>query len=159
LIRSNETFAEVLGSSSDIHFEAVKDVKDTYQLIYSHGEKVIANVYLMCENLDQPYIKVLSNKDEPVVLAFNTPSACIQTHRHGLSGGSVLLIIFFIAFGVYFVGGIAILYFMRGARGLEAIPNIDFWRGLPGLVKDGLIFLFSGCNASSITTPETYDRI
>lgn len=84
------------------------------------------------------------------VLAFNTPSACIQTHRHGLSGGSVLLIIFFIAFGVYFVGGIAILYFMRGARGLEAIPNIDFWRGLPGLVKVSVLSSFHFLHSKQI---------
>jgi len=36
---------------------------------------------------------------------------------------------------VYFVGGILLLRYWRGARGLEQIPNFEFWKSLPGLIK------------------------
>ena len=36
---------------------------------------------------------------------------------------------------VYFVGGILLLRYWRGARGVEQIPNYEFWKALPGLVK------------------------
>jgi len=36
---------------------------------------------------------------------------------------------------VYFVGGLLLLRYWRGARGVEQIPNFEFWKSLPGLVK------------------------
>eukprot|EP00004_Rigifila_ramosa_P018408 TRINITY_DN4579_c0_g1_i1.p1 TRINITY_DN4579_c0_g1~~TRINITY_DN4579_c0_g1_i1.p1 ORF type:complete len:262 (-),score=67.00 TRINITY_DN4579_c0_g1_i1:141-881(-) len=58
----------------------------------------------------------------------------------GLSGGSVFLIIFFVGGFVYLAGGYLYKNKKEGAQGTEAIPNIDFWRELPGLVKDGCSF-------------------
>ena len=43
---------------------------------------------------------------------------------------------------VYFVGGILLLRYWRGARGVEQIPNYQFWKSLPGLVK---VCLMSDC--------------
>lgn len=53
----------------------------------------------------------------------------------GLSTGSVLLLLLFLGCVFYFVGGAIVLHCIRGARGKEMIPNIDFWQNLPGLVK------------------------
>jgi len=36
--------------------------------------------------------------------------------------------------------GCAYNFKAKGARGVEMIPNIDFWRGLPSLIGDGLRF-------------------
>jgi len=36
---------------------------------------------------------------------------------------------------VYFVGGILLLRYWRGARGVEQIPNLEFWKSLPLLIK------------------------
>ena len=35
------------------------------------------------------------------------------------------------------------MYKAKEARGVEAIPNIEFWRSLPGLIKDGCVFSWS----------------
>ena len=35
----------------------------------------------------------------------------------------------------YFAIGIAVKHFVKGAQGIEVIPNINFWVGLPGLLK------------------------
>lgn len=58
----------------------------------------------------------------------------IQPER-GLSTGSVLVILFFISTGVYFICGIVVLKTLRGATGWEMVPNHDFWCKLPSLVK------------------------
>ncbi|KAN0053383.1 hypothetical protein ACTA71_009833 [Dictyostelium dimigraforme] len=57
-----------------------------------------------------------------------------------LSGGDIFLIIFFCGFGAYFIIGIAIQCF-RGKRGVESVPNIDFWKGFGLLIKDGVGFI------------------
>ena len=38
----------------------------------------------------------------------------------------------------YFIVGGLIMYFMRGARGVEVIPNYTFWKDLPALIKVSL---------------------
>jgi len=58
----------------------------------------------------------------------------------GLSGGSIFLIVFFVGGFAYLAGGFAYKNKTEGASGLEAIPNIAFWRELPALVKDGFTF-------------------
>jgi len=42
---------------------------------------------------------------------------------------------------LYFVVGILFLKFARNASGVEMIPQHDFWFSLPGLVKDGVMFI------------------
>jgi len=58
----------------------------------------------------------------------------------GLSGGDVFLIIFFCGGFLYVVIGMAYNFKFRELRGVEMVPNVDFWRGLPSLIKDGSIF-------------------
>lgn len=36
--------------------------------------------------------------------------------------------------------GYAYMYRFKEARGVEAVPNIAFWRELPGLLKDGCVY-------------------
>lgn len=58
----------------------------------------------------------------------------------GLSAGSVLCIILTVLIVVYLVGGVLFMTYNKGATGVERIPNVDFWKELPGLVKDGVLF-------------------
>ena len=67
--------------------------------------------------------------------------------KSGLSGGSIFLILFFVGAFVYFVGGILFNKYRRGMTGTEVIPNIGFWRDLPGLVRDGCMFSFNKVRA------------
>uniref|UniRef100_A0A6P7G7D8 Cation-dependent mannose-6-phosphate receptor-like n=1 Tax=Diabrotica virgifera virgifera TaxID=50390 RepID=A0A6P7G7D8_DIAVI len=145
---------DVIGRSDLARFS--KD-DDGYVLTYANGSEPLAIITLLCNSYKEPYLKITDLQKLSLVLS--SPKLCIQTEEHGMSGGSVFLLIFFIVAGVYFVGGAALMYFIRGARGVEMIPNIDFWRNLPGLIKDGLIFLLSGCKPNFVTTAETYDRI
>lgn len=64
-----------------------------------------------------------------------SPHACPITETSGPSTGTVLLTIFFFVFLTYFVLGALLLRCLRGAHGLEMIPNLEFWRDLPFLVR------------------------
>lgn len=43
---------------------------------------------------------------------------------------------------VYVVVGCTYKWKRQGTTGVESCPNVDFWRTLPGLVKDGCVFSF-----------------
>jgi len=59
----------------------------------------------------------------------------------GLSWGSIFLLCFSLSSLAYFGGGTYYNVKYRGAeRSVEAIPQVEYWRQLPGLVKDGLKF-------------------
>eukprot|EP00695_Tsukubamonas_globosa_P003323 TRINITY_DN573_c0_g1_i1.p1 TRINITY_DN573_c0_g1~~TRINITY_DN573_c0_g1_i1.p1 ORF type:complete len:169 (+),score=46.54 TRINITY_DN573_c0_g1_i1:323-829(+) len=74
---------------------------------------------------------------------WTTAAACPVTGAGGLSGGSIFDIVFFVSLTLYFGIGYTWRYKKFGLRGVEAIPNIDFWRDLPSLLKDGFRFLQS----------------
>jgi Mannose-6-phosphate receptor len=59
----------------------------------------------------------------------------------GLSAGATFLVIFGSLFAAYLFGGMAIMKFIKGAQGVEVIPNYEFWAGLPSLVKVLIIYL------------------
>eukprot|EP00118_Oscarella_pearsei_P002837 m.11855 g.11855 ORF g.11855 m.11855 type:complete len:243 (+) comp23645_c0_seq4:2490-3218(+) len=61
----------------------------------------------------------------------------------GISPGSILLIIFVVLLVVYIVAGVLFMKFKLGATGKEMVPNNGFWFGLPGLIKAGILFVFS----------------
>ena len=60
-----------------------------------------------------------------------------------ISGGSVFLIIFFVGGAVYLAAGMLYKRQRMGVEGVEMVPNIDFWREVPGNIKDGVKFSIS----------------
>ena len=63
--------------------------------------------------------------------------------ENGLSAGWVFIILLSILVCLYCSCGMGYKYKMIGVTGVEAIPNVDFWRSYPGLVKDGVAFTVS----------------
>ncbi|XP_078703454.1 uncharacterized protein LOC144928648 [Branchiostoma floridae x Branchiostoma belcheri] len=76
------------------------------------------------------------------------PGAVSGCAGGGISGGSIVLIIAASVIVVYFVGGMIVMKFVKGAQGLEIIPNSGFWTGLPGYIKEGVLFIVSPCRKS-----------
>lgn len=60
----------------------------------------------------------------------------------GFDYGWVFVIIVLVGAFLYFVLGIIILKFAMHKEGREVVPNVEFWVALPGLVWDGIKFLF-----------------
>ncbi|KAI0240731.1 hypothetical protein LSAT2_008488 [Lamellibrachia satsuma] len=84
----------------------------------------------------------------------HTKYVCLPSPSHGISTGSILLILFFVALLVYLVGGTLLKHFLQGARGWEQIPNVSFWKDFPSLVRDGVMFAVGVC-----TPKRTYEAI
>lgn len=75
-----------------------------------------------------------------------SPNACFKQveERSHIGTGSVLVIIFFVLVLIYLFLGIIVNYLLLGARGLEVLPQLDFWRGLPSLVRVSTFFCLIG---------------
>ncbi|KAF9205377.1 hypothetical protein BGZ49_004103 [Haplosporangium sp. Z 27] len=56
--------------------------------------------------------------------------------EEGASGFKVFMIVLFVLILAYLVIGAFYNYKVYGARGLDLLPNIDFWRDFPSLVVD-----------------------
>jgi len=90
---------------------------------------------------------VFSNEDPTLEynFAWETAHACATGSSGGgggkMDGGWIFIIILVCGFSVYFIVGIIIKIAKFQASGSEIIPNRDFWCGLPGLVKDGIMFI------------------
>ncbi|XP_071108535.1 cation-dependent mannose-6-phosphate receptor-like [Haliotis cracherodii] len=66
-----------------------------------------------------------------------------NTGGEGLSGGSIVVIIFFGVAFLYILGGLMFQTFVRKASGREMVPNFGLWSILPGLIRDGFILTFT----------------
>jgi len=82
-------------------------------------------------------------------LALESKYACVggggsDDSSSGLSGGWIFIIILVVVIPVYIVAGCIYKTTKAGTSGIESCPNIDFWRDLPGLIKDGFRWVFSG---------------
>lgn len=84
---------------------------------------------------------------------FYSPQGCKVAKKSGLSFGSIMLIAIGACIVLFFVIGIPIQYFVRHKRGLEMIPLFSFFASIPGLVLDGVKFIFSPCCRKKDYTP------
>jgi len=64
---------------------------------------------------------------------------CPGSGRGG-NWGTYFLVGFFLTTGMYLGGGIFFKYKKEGLRGKEALPHLEFWESVPGLVMDGIKF-------------------
>jgi len=95
-----------------------------------------------------------------------SPLACGQKNggggKGGLSGGWVFVIIVLVTSTVYVIGGCVFKHQKQGTQGLESCPNIDFWREVPALCKDGVKFTIAkvrGCISGNGARGQTYDTM
>lgn len=77
----------------------------------------------------------------------------------GIDGGWIFIIIVVCVFSLYLAAGIGWNYTQRDARGLEMCPNIEFWKALPNLVKDGCLFTLTKVTCGRIGDSSTYSSI
>lgn len=137
-----------LGTAEETKIEAGSNKVPS--LILSHGNYTSTIALICCDSCKSHLIKDQVNENGQFYLLLRSPYACKASLRpKGLSGGSILLIIFFVCTGVYFISGIIALKLLRGATGWEMIPNHTFWQELPSLVKDGIAFTFNCCRVDS----------
>ncbi|CAH1786549.1 unnamed protein product [Owenia fusiformis] len=71
----------------------------------------------------------------------------------GISIGTILCIALAVIVPTYFIVGMAVMH-RRGATGTAMVPNVEFWKGIPSLVKDGTMFL-----VTKVTKRGEYNRM
>jgi len=69
----------------------------------------------------------------------------------GMSGGTIFIILALSLTLVYIAAGCLYKNRKQGAHGIEACPQYEFWKDVPGLVKDGFRFTISGCKKKNYT--------
>ncbi|XP_009776956.1 uncharacterized protein LOC107759797 isoform X1 [Nicotiana tabacum] len=72
------------------------------------------------------------------------PSGCamiISSHGQGMGWFGTMMIIILCLFGVYLLGGAAYRYFSLGIRGIDIIPNLEFWASLPHTLQSMFLSL------------------
>jgi hypothetical protein len=60
--------------------------------------------------------------------------------------GWILIAILIVAFLMYFFGGM-IYNALKRKKGVEVIPNVEFWKDLPFLLRDGVLLIWDGIKA------------
>ncbi|XP_012538410.2 cation-dependent mannose-6-phosphate receptor [Monomorium pharaonis] len=153
LCMKNNTEVLNMGTVQETH---MKLTENNVLLFEIHHNNTKSTIIIFCNRVDNKTSFTLDTPiPDPKNFSFRlmSPYGCAIQPERGLSTGSVLVILFFISVGVYFIGGIIVLKALRGATGWEMIPNHDFWCKLPSLVRDGVVFTFNCCRADS------YERI
>lgn len=94
--------------------------------------------------------KINSNTITKCSLEFSikSPAGChIGYGTSSLKKSAIILLWVLVLFIIYSVLGLAYNVKYKGKNGIEAFPNIGFWREFPGLVKDGIKF---SCDKMSV---------
>lgn len=161
---NNGTFAK-LGTVRDSSFSSSEN--DHQYLVFKVNTTVTSFQLICTPRSDKSYIFIQSqlqaqdSNNETNLLLFS-PYACpVTIEEISHSGiGKVLLILLFVGSFTYFAIGSIVRFMYLGARGIEVIPNLGFWKDLPGLVRDGARFLQNGCRVErAAPDPDSYDAI
>ncbi|XP_053697369.1 uncharacterized protein LOC128744400 [Sabethes cyaneus] len=153
-----------LGTAENSSFSSNSDDNQRY-LVYTNANNEVTTIQLICVKNSNSYIfvqqNVALNAAKQVNLLLFSPFACVTTIEEisQSSFGQVLLILFFTGTFTYFTIASIVRFMYFGARGIEVIPNLEFWQDLPGLVRDGAIFLRNGGRVERAPDPDSYDAI
>jgi len=80
--------------------------------------------------------------DQPYIIKFEHASGCGKPGgKNKMSGGGVFLILLTVGIVVYLGVGMAYNAFMHGERGIQMIPQFEFWSQFHLLVVDGFRFV------------------
>ncbi|XP_063712397.1 cation-dependent mannose-6-phosphate receptor-like [Symsagittifera roscoffensis] len=124
----------------------------TYKGVASGGSSIKRgiNITYTCDQ-STPELPFTVGQNELEVDTYYYPfavtgsGACLQDiggGGGGLTGAGIFLIIYFVSIAIYLIAGICYKALYKGARGMEMIPNTEFWMMVPGLIRDGCLFIY-----------------
>uniref|UniRef100_U5ET17 Putative mannose-6-phosphate receptor domain-containing protein n=1 Tax=Corethrella appendiculata TaxID=1370023 RepID=U5ET17_9DIPT len=169
LCLQNKTVPEYLlmGNTGEASFKSSADRKLTF-LVYTHHDNsnnstIVSSFELICTpNSDKHFIyptPATLQLDNQLNFLIFSPLAC-RVMIDDFSGPSVftaMLILFLVAVLTYFSIGIVVNFMYLGARGIEVIPHLEFWKSVPKLIREGIRFIRNGCR--KVPEPDSYDAI
>nr|KAJ0194292.1 hypothetical protein LSAT_V11C800394090 [Lactuca sativa] len=90
------------------------------------------------------------------------PAGCanvLSAPGSGLGWFGTLLIILLCLFGAYFIAGAAYRYFYLGIRGIDIIPNLEFWASLPHRIRSSYMSLVRRFRGPSQSYRSSYSPV
>ncbi|XP_064648075.1 uncharacterized protein LOC135500488 [Lineus longissimus] len=118
-------------------------------------------VTLVCSTSESFVVNGEKSGSSPPLFEYtlSSPHACKGGGGGGggsgaISVGTVLCIVLLVVILVYVIGGVTFMAAVKKVRGPEMIPNVSFWKALPGYVRDGCCF-----SVSPITKKSDYGKI
>jgi len=119
----------------------------------SSGTKRSTTIYLDCdESADEPLVMPVEEDSCAYSVHISTKYAC---GYQGSSDTAALVILLILIFGflLYFVLGAVYQKVAKGASTpREFIIHNEFWCALPGMIKDGVLFIVHGCKKGDYVT-------
>lgn len=158
----------ILGYTTAREYEAMSDPDKGVTLTFTgqtHGSHTSAfyrlKLTLLCD--EDASEGAIQSKSFPPPLGGSTYEATLKTAvacpvRQSLSGGTIFLLVFFAAAVLYVGFGALYNWRVRGASGMELLPNAAFWRQFATLVADGCRFTLATvtCRAPPQTQSTAY---
>ncbi|KAL9656299.1 hypothetical protein ABK040_007912 [Willaertia magna] len=113
------------------------------EVFMGRAESMVVNMNCDSSKEELTFIKE-DFLEKSIVYQFNLNSkyGCIVTNDLPLGQfgvGGLLLVLSFVALLLYFIIGGVLLKFKFQKTGIEIIPNVNFWKDLPFLLKDGVM--------------------
>ncbi|KAL1116384.1 hypothetical protein AAG570_004858 [Ranatra chinensis] len=152
-VKESQLVWESLGRTPSITFTKV-----------INSTTVTTTVLLKCDEAQSlPKLEFITAIRNKYTLRLTTKEACLKSTVSFSGGGgkggawgvfSVLMLIGLVLLLVYFVAGFLVLKFIRGAQGLEAIPNHEFWFSIPKRFKPLVLVEFLVTLLGSDTLPK-----
>lgn len=120
-----------------------------------HGQKKPreAVIFFPC-NEDVKVGSISVQETATCTYVFNIPTKYSCPGHSGMSAGWMFVAFLFFGSIIYIVLGVLYNRFRHNATGIEAFPNIEFWKDLPSLVRDGIMFTW-GKVAQKATSSDT----
>ena len=120
------------------------------EIIYRNGTET-TTIRLKCtsgiETQADTFIRLASSTSRHLRFMLTSKHGCPIQLAPKYHNPPVLFILLCVLGGVtllvYFTGGMTYQFCVKGAKGLEIVPHVDFWRETPSLFRDGFIFVFS----------------
>lgn len=153
----------VLGYTTSREYEAMSD-PDAGVVLTLTGQKhgthsgAFYQLKLTLECDEDASEGAITSKSFPPALGGTTYEATLKTAvacpiRTSLSGGTIFLLVLFAVAVVYVGFGALYNWRVRGASGMELLPNAAFWREFASLVADGC--RFTAARITGRTPPQT----
>jgi hypothetical protein len=134
-----------------------QDPDSGVKIFFENGEPYLNRIQkvtlqLPCDELADPMARDMTVTENTVFGTFDfsypTKWSCVgastapEPEDEGISGGWIFIIIVLCVAFLYTLIGCLWKSQKMGAAGMERSPNIDFWRTLPGLTRDGFVFTY-----------------
>jgi len=115
------------------------------ELLYDNGDwGSVGRIKLLCDpSAGDEALNVKAEGTNFKTMVAASKHACYSGGTSGLSLGWAILITLLALTVAYFVAGLLWNHFHEHHTGIELVPHLEFWVGLPSLVKDGALYTVS----------------